>query len=188
MPLTIRLEAKQGRECGGCNACCKLLPMKEFDKPANKRCQHQRLSRGCAIYSRRPMACQMWSCRWLTGDGTEGMRRPDRAHYVIDPIPDYVTARNNITGEGINYPCIQVWCDPDYPDAWRDPDLRRFIEAQAAEGWMTLVRLANVEAVLIAAPCLSEDRKWHEVRTRCNTKEHSLLDFVAAFSGEGAQP
>ena len=63
------------RQCGGCTACCKLLPMKpgnkapktlaamiehgimsiddaasmtpDFDKPAGERCPHQRHHKGC---------------------------------------------------------------------------------------------------------------------------------------------
>lgn len=62
----------------------------DFDKPAGKRCPHQRHHKGCAIYARRPFGCRFWNCRWLAEDDTAELLRPDRAHYVIDVSPDFV--------------------------------------------------------------------------------------------------
>ena len=77
------------RTCGTCTLCCRVLPIKDLDKPANVRCQHQTAFKGCAIYRRRPMSCRLWSCRWLVDPTTSDLRRPDRAHYVIDMVPGF---------------------------------------------------------------------------------------------------
>ncbi len=92
-------KADTDRKCGDCSLCCKLLPMPELAKPANKRCKHQRYGKGCAIYARRPDSCRTWSCRWLLGEGTDDLPRPDRSHYVIDPMPDFVRMVNKDSGE-----------------------------------------------------------------------------------------
>ena len=141
------------RKCGTCNLCCKLLPMSprvrfapetiklaigaglltaaealdataDFHKAAGARCPHQRRSCGCKIYERRPLGCRFWNCRWLLNDDTAALERPEKSHYVIDISPDYVTQA------GKTIPVLQIWCDRDYPDAHRDPELRAFIERQ----------------------------------------------------------
>src|SRR5580765_5282061 len=109
--LTI-FKADTDRACGDCQLCCKLLPMPELDKPANTRCQHQKFKTGCAIYTRRPRGCMYWSCRWLLGVDTADVPRPDRAHYVIDPTPDFIRMIDNTTGElQANIEVVQVWID-----------------------------------------------------------------------------
>lgn len=66
------------RICGDCQLCCKLMPVEEFDKPANCRCEHQRTGKGCAIYADRPMSCALWNCRWLVDTECAGLPRPER--------------------------------------------------------------------------------------------------------------
>src|SRR5215467_12304608 len=125
------------RQCGECQLCCKLLPMKagqdritsktaevlmesglakpaefdgmlrDFDKPAGARCPHQRHHKGCGVYARRPFSCRVWNCRWLAGDDAADLSRPDRVHYVIDIMPDVI----RVSQEGeppIDVPAIQV--------------------------------------------------------------------------------
>jgi Fe-S-cluster containining protein len=104
------------RQCGDCQLCCKLLPMQpgrrearattalieaglarpdefvgmlpEWTKPAGERCKFQKAGKGCAVYARRPLGCRLWNCRWLVDAGETS--RPDRAHYVIDIMPDVI--------------------------------------------------------------------------------------------------
>ena len=75
------------RHCGTCTLCCKLLPVRELEKPADTKCRHQS-SKGCGIYRRPgfPDSCHLWSCRWLVDDDTADMLRPDRAGYVLDLV------------------------------------------------------------------------------------------------------
>lgn len=151
---------KGGRQCGGCSLCCKLLPVRELKKGAGQRCQHQRMSKGCAIYGRHPASCKLWSCAWLIGaDGgdTADLRRPDRAHYVIDPMPDYVTVRNNETGEAIDtIPVVQIWVDPAHRDAHKDPALREFLRRRGEEGVAALLRYSDTEAVPLIPPQMND--------------------------------
>jgi len=170
------------RQCGDCQLCCKLLPMKaarvpadqhpvaramfghpntikEFDKPAGERCPHQKHHKGCAVYDKRPLGCRIWNCRWLTGDDTEKMSRPDRVHYVIDILPDFVVAEDGTNAQRI--PVIQVWLDPDYPGAIDDPELRAYIMRRGAEDCATLVRLDARRAVTVLPPTLCSDGQWH---------------------------
>jgi hypothetical protein len=160
-----------------------LLPAKDLGKPENHKCRHQRHGVGCVIYARRPRSCEEWSCRWLIGDDTAELRRPDRSHYVIDPLPDYLTVRHNETGDQQVLPVVQIWADPRHRDCHRDPALRRFIERRAADGWGALVRFGFRDTVLfICAPALSHDREWHEVTTMEADREHSLMDTIHAIA------
>jgi hypothetical protein len=178
----VLYEADTARSCGGCSLCCRLLPMPELHKPANTRCQHQKFKKGCAIYARRPSSCMHWSCRWLLGNDTADMPRPDRCHYVLDPMPDFITMRSNETGETVvHYEAVQIWLDPRFPDAHKDPALRRYLERRAEERTVGLIRLSGQEAFALFAPSMSEDRQWHEVRTTAPVgKQHSLEDYFAA--------
>src|SRR5262245_62108648 len=114
------------RECGGCTLCCKLLPVHSrpgevpFHKLAGERCEHARHGKGCIAYHKRPNACRFFNCRWLLGDDTADLPRPDRARYVIDPTADYVTVENKGTGERRNIEAVQIWVDPMAPNAWQD--------------------------------------------------------------------
>lgn len=150
------------RRCGSCTLCCKLLPVRELNKGAGERCKFQRHT-GCAIYARKPPACGLWSCMWLVGTDMGDVPRPDRAHYVIDPMPDYIVIRDNATGEGEKVPIIQIWMDPKFPDAHRDPALRAYLERRGAPA---LVRLDNESAaVVLFPPECSHDNQWHEVKS-----------------------
>ena len=177
------------RRCGDCQLCCKLLPVRErdddatvqamaaagmaqpdfagmvpsFDKPANTRCQHQRHAKGCAIYPRRPLACRLWSCRWLSESDTADQHRPDHSHVVIDAMPDYVTLKDNQTGNLRRCEVIQIWVDPAYPDAHREPAIRAYVARLAERGPMALIRNGSHDAFLLVAPSIASDGVWHEV-------------------------
>jgi hypothetical protein len=174
------------RQCGECNLCCKLLPTYDnepwrdgdpINKPAGVRCPHQRHRKGCAIYANRPFCCQVWNCRWLVNDDTADLPRPDRARYVIDLSPDYVTVRNNETGADDHIPVVQIWIDPKHPNAHRDASLRRYLERRADEGIAALVRFNEDRSIVILAPALSQDAQWHEVGDAVTEHQHSFEDM-----------
>lgn len=162
------------RQCGDCQLCCKLLPVDHF-KDAGERCKYQRAGKGCTVYNQlqMPTACALWNCRWLVEDGTAELARPDRAHYVIDVVPDFVTVTVDETGARAEHECIQVWCDPDYPDAHRDRALRRYIDGQ---GKIALVRYDNAKAIALFPPSISVDREWHEITSGMVETEHTVAD------------
>lgn len=153
------------------------MPVDELDKPANCRCQHQRTGKGCAIYRDRPMSCQLWSCRWLVDDDCAQLPRPDRSHYVVDMIPDFVTMQPNDGGPSQHIPVIQVWCDPAFPDAHKAPSFRAWLDRQ---GTCALIRYNSRDAFVLAPPSLTGG-EWHEQRGNSTEKTHTLQEKAAAL-------
>ncbi len=151
------------RACGECTLCCKVLPVPPLKKGAGTKCKHQRMT-GCAIYADRPTSCRLWSCRWLTGDDTGDLRRPDRVGYVIDIMPDIIRVQEDDRVVEV----VQVWADANRPGAWRD-DLAfaAFMIRQAAAGRPTLIRYSATDATLILAPSLTGG-EWREHKTNLN--------------------
>lgn len=174
------------RQCGDCQLCCKLLPVRSLKKGAGERCQHQRHHKGCAVYARLARVspeCRLWSCRWLVEDDTADLSRPDRSHYVLDLMPDFVVARNNQTGARQNIQCVQIWVDPRFPDAHRDPALRAYLERRAEENIVGLVRFDNTRGLVIFPPALSHDGQWHEVDSALREKDHTPEELFKALAG-----
>jgi hypothetical protein len=173
------------RRCGDCQLCCKLLPVHSLGKEAGQRCKHQRHHKGCGVYHKPgfPPECGAWSCRWLTGDDTADLSRPDRSHYVLDIIPDFVTFRDDKTGEAQHVEVVQIWVDPGYPDAHRDPALRAYLERRGKQNVLGIVRWDNERAMVIFPPELSENRQWNEKASNFRVKEHSVEEVVHALGG-----
>ena len=171
------------RQCGDCTLCCKLLPVPELKKLAGARCVHQRTHKGCAVYHRRPLSCLVWSCGWLTEEGAVDLRRPDRSHYVIDPMPDFVTMTYDDEPPR-RVPVVQIWNDPKYPDAHRDPALRAYI-AKLAERTPTaaIVRYNNEDAVVLFPPSLASDGQWHEERSAMRQQQHTFKEIAEVLQG-----
>lgn len=158
----------RGRACGGCQACCKALPVElvpDMVKPANTRCPHQ-CARGCAIYDERPEPCQYWSCRWLFDPDTAAMKRPDKTGYIVDCVTDTIF----LNGEPFS--ALQVWVDPERREAWRDPALRDYVERIAERfGYPTMVRWSPKEGMAWFAPCLTNGLGWIERTEAVNISE-----------------
>lgn len=167
------------RQCGSCTLCCRLLPVRELDKGSDERCKHQRHT-GCAIYQGRPPSCQMWSCMWLTGPDTENLSRPDRSHYCIDPLLDYVTAVD-ADGETTHFAAIQVWMDPRHRDAHRDPALRAYLNQRGKEGMLALIRYAGGDGFVLVPPAMAGG-DWIENQGGVSADEHSAEDRFAVLS------
>lgn len=182
--LEIDFVKQLPRQCGGCTLCCKLLPVRELDKGAGERCRHQVTGKGCRVYgsARMPPSCRLWSCAWLTGADVGS--RPDRAHYVVDIMPDYVTVVDNATGDRRPLQVVQVWIDPKFPDAHRDPALRAYLAERGKEGVAAIIRYNNRSAFTLMPPALASDDEWHEVHSNLDPeKTHSLDDVIATLSG-----
>ncbi len=172
------------RACGDCQLCCKLVPVPPLNKGAGERCRHQRAHKGCVVYRKpgMPRECALWTCRWLAGDDTKDQSRPDRSHCVIDVMPDFVTLRNNETGEKKHVEAVQIWVDPDYPDAWREPSMRAYIERRASQdGAMSLIRFSNERALGVFPPAISQNGEWNEVETGLSEHTHTAAEVVAAL-------
>jgi hypothetical protein len=172
------------RQCGDCQLCCRLVPVPPLGKAAGTACRYQKFHKGCTVYHKRemPLECSIWSCRWLINDDADELSRPDRAHYVLDIMPDFIT----ITEEGIEKQHIQVaqiWVDPKYPDAHRDPALRRWLVRRAEEGVAAIIRYSERDAFILFAPPFSPDGQWHEVRTVSAGRSHTIDEVVQALNG-----
>lgn len=172
------------RQCGDCQLCCKLLPVRSVGKLAGERCEHQRHHKGCAAYARLGFVspeCKLWNCRWLVENDTADLRRPDRSHYVIDLMPDFVTLRDEETGAAQHIEVVQIWVDPRFRDAHRDPALRRYLERRAKENIIGLVRWDNERAIALFPPELSRDRQWHEQGSNFRQDAHTVEEKIAAL-------
>jgi hypothetical protein len=186
--------AGKGRVCGDCQLCCRLVPVPEIGKQAGVKCPASRVGKGCTIYAERPMSCRTWSCRWLSDPETAGMKRPDRAHYVIDRTWDYVTAVDDATGEKTRIGVVQVWCDPNYPNAYKSAELRAYMLHQATEHRVaTIIRFGRTDAVTVFAPPLTHDGEWHEKRGSLeprNAKERAeaLMLGESDWADQAGQP
>ena len=172
------------RKCGECTLCCKLLPQVELHKPGGQRCDHQRMGKGCAIYARRPPSCRLWNCRWLVEDDTADLSRPDRSHYVIDIMPDFVTARPHDGGPPVHIQVVQVWVDPNHRDAHRDPQLRAYLARRGEENIAALIRYSETDGFVLAPPAMNDKDEWVEIRTGVSEHEHSAAEKFAVLGSE----
>jgi hypothetical protein len=174
------------RQCGDCQLCCKLLPVPPLRKVAGAACRFQKFHKGCTVYRKpqMPPECAIWNCRWLVNDDTADLPRPDRVHYVIDVMPDFITINHDETGEKQNIQVAQVWIDPKHPDAHRDPALRRWMFRRAQDGIATIVRYNAKDAVVIFAPPFDAEGQWHEITSgMVSVKTHTFTETVAALGG-----
>jgi hypothetical protein len=172
------------RRCGDCQLCCKLLPVENL-KPSGERCRFQKAGKGCGVYSHLIAVsppCALWNCMWLVDPDPEAAKlpRPDRCHYVLDIVPDFVHIRHE-DGTRDDIPVMQVWVDPAFPDAVNDPSLLRWIEHVAdTRGQVTIIRWDNVRAFTIWAPSVSPDRQWHRVDGEMMPQDKAGLQFMLA--------
>jgi hypothetical protein len=148
------------RKCGDCTLCCKLLPVAELNKPASTRCKHQRQIKGCLVYHEpnMPVSCKVWNCRWLVNNDTADLARPDRSHYVIDIMPDFVVALDQ--GRNIKIQVVQIWCDTNHPDAWKDPRLKEYMIRRGAEGIASMIRYNSNDAIVVIPPNMTKENQW----------------------------
>jgi hypothetical protein len=149
------------RQCNECTLCCRLLPVRELDKKANERCKHQSHHKGCKIYNKpgMPVSCSLWNCRWLVNDDTNTLSRPDRSHYVIDIFPDKILAIED-EGRIVEVQTVQIWVDPNYPDAWKDPALAEYLIRRGKEGIVGQIRFNSEKALIVIPPNMTENKKW----------------------------
>ncbi len=97
-------ELVQGRECGDCRLCCKLLGVggdnwwqrlgsycvgnegksvrMRVSSPPGEWCRHACAGVGCKIYETRPQSCRDFECAWLEGLLDEE-DRPDRSRVLV---------------------------------------------------------------------------------------------------------
>jgi uncharacterized protein len=115
--------------CDGCTACCKILKIRELDKPGNTWCRHCNIGVGCGIYDTRPESCRVYECVWLQsqrgGKPLPLELRPDISRVVI-----------GVTNHGDD---LVLYVSPDRPDAWKRGGIARFVAEMLAKGFTVLV-------------------------------------------------
>jgi hypothetical protein len=168
------------RRCGDCQLCCRLLPTDEIAKPALERCPHQKHGVGCAIYAKRPMSCQLWSCRWLVDDSTRDLPRPDRSHYVIDLIPDFITMTEEDGSSPVHIEVVQVWVDPAHRLAHRAPSFRRWLDQL---GKPAIIRYSNRDGFVLIPASMTGGKGFIEKESKPGGREHTLEEKAAALGG-----
>lgn len=102
--MRLKLIPLEGRTCGECTLCCKVMGVKDegFEKPKDRWCQHAKKGRGCAIYETRPPICQTFKCLWLgSGDDMRADLRPDKIHGLLTNTTD---GKNIVIHEDPGYP------------------------------------------------------------------------------------
>ena len=95
----------EGRSCGTCTLCCKVLTVDEINKPNGQWCPHCVQGRGCTIYADRPNECRRFQCGYLMWPALSEHWLPVRSKLVVAFKPD----GNEIV----------IHVDPGVPNAWR---------------------------------------------------------------------
>lgn len=175
-------DAPKPRQCDGCTLCCTLLPVQSLGKKAQRKCKHQ-TDTGCGIYDKRPMDCFLWVCGWLKGAPVE---KPSDSGYVIDVCPDYIGVDMNDGQPPTRVPVLQVWIDPDRPDAHRDIKLRSFIDQVRTPA---IIRQGKKgEGFLLVPPSLSNGGDWQELSSNVTIEEeHSAADIADVWRENGKE-
>lgn len=73
----------QGRACGTCTLCCKVMSIEELGKPQGSWCKHCDIGRGCKIYPDRPGECRTFYCGYLTWPMLEDHWFPAKSKLVV---------------------------------------------------------------------------------------------------------
>lgn len=92
-----------GRQCGSCTLCCKLLGIKEIDKPEWTWCKHCKPGKGCTVYELRPTSCRTFYCGYRLSADLGDEWYPLKSRMVL-------------RAQGIGIVC---YVDPGYPEAWK---------------------------------------------------------------------
>ncbi len=101
--------------------CCKVLSIKELEKPANKWCSHVGACGGCSIYETRPDVCRGFVCNWLVNENLGEEWMPQKCKFVM---------HSSVSGLG-----FWINVDPSAPMAWKD---RRFYPH--IKGWSAVAQ------------------------------------------------
>jgi hypothetical protein len=115
--MSEQLSPANGKSCGRCTLCCKVMAVDSLDKPAGAWCTHCLQSSGCAIYEARPNDCRIYMCDWLLSPELGPEWRPDKARFVLE------------TADGGRNTYVNL--DPQRPDAWRREPYYSFLKTLA---------------------------------------------------------
>lgn len=109
-----------GKSCGDCGLCCKLMGVRSIDKTQYVWCSQFKRGLGCKIYEDRPHECAEFICYWLHAPNLGEDWRPDRAGFLMHLSED---------GSRLN-----VEVDSATPNAWKQEPYASQFQAWAARG------------------------------------------------------
>ena len=119
----------EGRSCGSCSLCCKVLSITELDKPQGVWRRHAMVGNGCSIYPDRPSEFRTFLCGYLSWPVAGKHWHPAKCKMVIV---------SELNGQRIG-----VHVDPGRPSAWREQpfydELKEMAEAGANENIGTYI-------------------------------------------------
>lgn len=128
--------------CDGCTACCKVMHVRELNKPAHQWCPHCKIGTGCGAYDTRPESCKVFECIWLqTQRGQKPLAhelRPDISHVVL------TTTKDDRDGVVLNV-------SPDRPRAWQTGAMGKLVSEMLRDGITVLVKCGDKITQLNAA-------------------------------------
>ena len=104
---------------------------------------------------------------------------------ATDFLPDFITITNG-DGSKQNIQVVQIWVDPKYPDAHRDPAQRRWLYRRAEDGIAALIRFNACDALTVFAPPFDDKGEWHEISGARTGATHSFAEIDAALGGRAA--
>ena len=120
--------------CGTCTACCKVMHVRELEKPAHRWCPHCKIAQGCGIYESRPESCRVFECIWLqTQRGQKPLAhelRPDISRVVL------TTTKDDRDGVVLNV-------SPDRPNAWKTGPIAKLVSEMLRDGITVLVKCGD---------------------------------------------
>lgn len=106
MSSTRASQRAEGRECGSCSLCCKLIAVEELAKPEGVWCPNCSVGKArCTVYDNRPSSCLTFHCGWLQTHDLGAEWQPTRSKMVVAAEGD----GNRIT----------VYVDPGFPTQWQ---------------------------------------------------------------------
>ena len=116
-----------GRECESCTLCCRVMRVPEIKKPQWEWCPDCEAGAGCRVYMTRPGECEEFLCGYRTRESVRDHWYPGTCHMVIQ-----------ISQDGR----VDVYVDPDFPDAWRGEPHLTDLREKARELLPSLGRVA----------------------------------------------
>ena len=127
-----------GRSCTGCTMCCKLLGIKELEKPQQNWCSQCNIGVGCKIYDSKPDECSTFFCGYLLNTSIGEAWRPSHCRMVLN----YEAHANRIV----------IHVDSSRLDAWRREPYYSEIKgwaAMAAENQGQVIVWQGLDAVAV---------------------------------------
>ena len=79
----IEARLVEGRECGSCTLCCRVLGIGEILKPPGQTCPDCAVGEGCTIYDRRPLTCRDFYCGFLLMKDLGEEWRPSQSRLIL---------------------------------------------------------------------------------------------------------